>query len=378
MPDLLADIEPVLPAIASGAASAERERNVSDEIVSRLAAAGVFHMLVPRELGGGEVNPETMLRVIEDVARADASTAWLVMIGSTNAINAAHLQPGIARAIYGDGPGAFTGGIVAPRGKAVPVEGGYKVSGRWTFGSGCKHASWMALNCLVENESGGPPIPFFAQIPASDFAIVDTWDVSGLRATGSHDIEVRDAFVPSGYGYAIAIDRPLYDGVLYGFSIMGLLSVAVASVALGAARGALDDILELAGEKTPMGRRRTISAWNVAQVDLARAEAALRSGRSFLVETIRDICAAIESGGRPSPQQRALLRLASTAAVNGTVQAVDTAYNLGGGSSIYSASPLQRRFRDVHTITQHVMVNQSSLEAAGRALLGLELPPGFL
>lgn len=378
MSDLVTALDPVLPAIAASAADAERDRNVPAEIVGRLASIGTFHMLVPRDLGGSEVHPETMLRVIEAVARHDASAAWLVMIGSTNALNSAHLEPEVARRIYGDGPGAFTGGIVAPRGKAVPVEGGYRVSGRWTFGSGCGHASWMALNCLVDNSPGGLPVPFFAQVPESDFTIIDSWDVSGLRATGSHDIEVRDAFVPAGYGYALGIDRPRYQGTLYGFSIMGLLSVAVASVALGVARGAMDDILELAGEKTPMGRRRTISTWNVAQVDLARAEAALRSGRAFLVDTIRDICGAIESGERPTSEQRAILRLASTSAVSSAVQAVDTAYNLGGGSSIYSASPLQRRFRDIHTITQHVMVNQSSLEAAGRALLGLELPPGFL
>jgi alkylation response protein AidB-like acyl-CoA dehydrogenase len=377
MPDLLTAIDPIIPAIAAGAEPAERERDVSDEIIDRLASAGAFHMLVPRDLGGGEVHPETMLRVIEAVASADASTAWLVMIGASNALNAAHLEADIARHIYGEGPGAFTGGIVAPAGKAVPVDGGYRVTGRWSFGSGCNHASWMALNCLAENPDGAPQ-PFFAQIPASDFTIIDTWDVSGLRATGSHDIEVRDAFVPAGYGYALGIDRAGYGGILYGFSVMGLLSVAVASVALGIARGAMNDILGLAGEKTPIGRRRPIAAWNVAQVDLARAEAALRSGRAFLVETVREICGTIEAGDRPSTEQRALLRLASTAAVNGAVQAVDTAYNLGGGSSIRSAGTLQRRFRDIHVVTQHVMVNQASLEAAGRALLGLELPPGFL
>ena len=159
---------------------------------------------------------------------------------------------------------------------------------------------------------------------------------------------------------------------------MGLLSIAVAAVALGAARGAVDDIREIAVAKTPTSRRRKLADWNVAQVDFAQAEASVRAGRAFLIETIGDMWATLERGDSPSSEQRALVRLAATAAVQGSVRAVDTAYNLGGATSIYATSTLQRRFRDIHTLTQHIMVGQTSLEAAGRTLLGLDVPPGFL
>lgn len=379
-PDLIAAVAAILSTIAQQADSAERDRRLPADIVKALADAGAIHMLVPRALGGAEAHPMTMLRVLEAIAQVDASAAWVTMIGSTNAINTAYLDPAIAREIYGQGPGIFTGGIVAPRGTAVPVDGGFRVSGRWPFASGCQHASWMALNCLVQDESGATSASrqLFLQLPAADFTIIDTWDVSGLRATGSHDVDVNDAFVPTGYGYALGVDRPRHEGTLYGFSVMGLLAIAVASVALGIGRGAVEDILDLAGAKTPMGRRRPLADWNVAQVELAQAEAALRSGRAFLSEAITDMWGVLENGELPSREQRALVRLAATAAVQGAVRAVDTAYNLGGGSSIYATSTLQRRFRDIHTLTQHVMIGQSSLEAAGRALLGQEVPPGFL
>ncbi len=373
-PDITGRVSALLPSIAAQAHDAERERMVSPEIISALADAGAIHALVPRALGGGEVHPVAFLEMVEQISRADASVGWVVMIGATSAINAAYLEESVARAVFGDGPGAYTAGIFAPRNAATRVDGGYRLSGRWSFGSGCQHASWIALNNLVGEERGAP---FFAQVPASDFKIVDTWDVSGLRATGSHDVEVTDAFVPEGYGYFIG-DRPRYDSPLYHFSVMGLLSIAVAAVALGAARGAVDDIREIAVAKTPTSRRRKLADWNVAQVDFAQAEASVRAGRAFLIETIGDMWAALERGDSPSSEQRALVRLAATAAVQGSVRAVDTAYNLGGATSIYATSTLQRRFRDIHTLTQHIMVGQTSLEAAGRTLLGLDVPPGFL
>jgi alkylation response protein AidB-like acyl-CoA dehydrogenase len=369
-------VSALLSAIAAQADTAERERKVSREIIKGLAEAGAIHTLVPRALGGGELHPRAFLEIVEQISRVDASTGWVVMIGATSAINAAYLEESAARAVFGDGPGAFTAGIFAPRNAATASDGGYRLSGRWSFGSGCEHASWIALNSLVEDETGTRLM--FLQVPASDFQVIDTWDVSGLRATGSHDVEVNDVFVPDDYGYAVGIDRPRHDGLLYQFSVMGLLSVAVAAVALGVARGAIDDIRELATAKTPTGRRRALADWNVAQVDFAQAEAAVRSGRAFLIEAIDEMWDALERGDSPSPEQKALVRLGATAATQGSVRAVDTAYNLGGGTSIYATSTLQRRFRDIHTLTQHIMIGQSSLEAAGRTLLGLNVPPGFL
>jgi alkylation response protein AidB-like acyl-CoA dehydrogenase len=189
---------------------------------------------------------------------------------------------------------------------------------------------------------------------------------------------VKDVFVPSEFAIAWDRTKPLHPGPLYGFSIMGLFAPCVAAVALGIARGAMDEVLQTALTKIPVGRRKPLADWGVAQVEIAQAEAALRSGRAFLFEAVDEVWQTLVRGDEPSARQRALVRLAATMAAAGAVRVVDCAYNLGGGSSIYESSLQQRRFRDIHTLTQHNLVAPSSLEAAGRVLLGQELPPGFL
>ena len=334
-------------------------------------------------MGGGEVDVATAVRVLEEIGRADGSTGWVAMIGATTGVVSAYLPEHVSREIYQ--PHVVTGGVVAPRGTAIETEDGYRLSGRWSFASGCEHSEWLACACFVQ-KSGGEPVMLPGGAPevrmalfrTSDVRIIDTWHVSGLRGTGSHDIEVNDLLVPADYTYSFATGRPLHAGPLYGFSLMGLLSVSLAGVALGIGRAALDEIHAMAPKKIPVGRRKPLSDWNVAQLAIAEAEASLRSGRAFLFDAAGDMWNTLEAGDQPTAEQRALVRLASSQAVQGAVRAVDIAYNFGGGSAIYETSRLQRQFRDIHTLTQHVMVGPSSFEAAGRALLGLEVPPGFL
>ncbi len=362
------------PLIADHADEAERERRVPKTVVDELVSAGVFHMFVSRVFGGGEMDVATGVRVFEELSKADGSTGWIAMIGATTSVISAYLPQQVAREIYQSG--VISGGVVAPRGTAVPVSDGYRVSGTWSFASGCEHSHWLACACLVE----GSDVPDVCMMlfPAAAVEIIDTWHVSGLRGTGSHDIAVKDVYVPSDYSFSLA-GRPTHSGVVYtGSSLMGLLAVYVAAVALGIGRAALVEIGELAAEKTPTGRRRPLADWNVAQLAIAEGEAVLRSGRAFLLETVGAMCSTLERGEEPPVEQRALVRLAASQAVQGAARAVDVAYTLGGGSSIYESSRLQRQFRDIHTLTQHVMIGPSSFEAAGRALLGREVPPGFL
>lgn len=366
------------PLVSEHADAAELERHAQAPVVEALNAAGILHMLVPRALGGAEAHPAEFLAVIEDLARADASAAWIAMIAATSAATTAYLDPASAREILGDPPTAILSGITNPSGTATPTDGGHIVNGRWTFGSGCQHADWIALSGMVRSPNGDVVDARFSILPISEIEIVDTWDVAGLRATGSHDVLAHNVFVPAERSYSIVTGKPQHSGSLYRFSLIGLLAVAVASVALGIGRGALDDLKSLAPTKVPFGRKRPLSDWGVAQTQIAEAEAALRSGRAFLIETIDDMWDAVERGDDPTNEQRALVRLAATQATRGAVVATDTAFNLAGGSAIYSTSLLQRRFRDIHTLTQHVMVGPSSMEAAGRALLGLSVPPGFL
>jgi alkylation response protein AidB-like acyl-CoA dehydrogenase len=386
MPDTQTSPESILtaaakmaPLIREHADAAERERRAQQPVIEAMTKAGVFHMFVPQKLGGFELDPASGVRVLEELSAADGSAGWCAMIGATTGIVSAYLPEEGARTIYGDRPGVITGGVVAPRGAAEAVDGGYRVSGRWPFASGCQHSQWLLGGCMVRtSDNEGAPDQRFVMFPASSVEIIDTWHVSGLRGTGSHDIAVDGLFVPAEHTYSVLTGRPFHPGPLYRLSMMNHLSVCVAAVALGIARTALGAVKEMAQTKVPTGRRNAIADWSSGQQEVARAEASLRSGRAFLFEAMGETWEILNRGDSPSAEQRALVRLAATNAAWASVDAVDRAYNLGGGSAIYETNPLQRCFRDIHTLTQHVMVGVSSLEAAGRVLLGKDVPPGFL
>jgi alkylation response protein AidB-like acyl-CoA dehydrogenase len=377
-------VSEVLPRIEKTADDSERARRIDQSVIDALTATGVFHAFVPAERGGSEVDLPASLRLFEEVSATDGSTGWVTMILASSGILAAYLPPDGAKEIFGEGPGAVTCGVVAPRGKAVTVDGGYRVSGRWPYASGCHHSSWIALNCMVETNGeletlpNGQPNLRFVMIPVSELEILDTWHVAGLRGTGSNDIAANDVFVPRDHTYGFITDPPLYSGTLYRVSIPSLFASAVAACALGIGRGALDEIREIAPTRSPMSRPGPLSEWSYTQVEYARAEAALRSSRAFLFESLQNVWDALDHGQEPSIAERALVRLAATHAVEGAVRAVDTAYALGGASAIYESSSLQRRFRDIHAMTQHFLVAPATIELSGRALLGLEMEPGFL
>jgi indole-3-acetate monooxygenase len=372
---LLESARALRPLILQHAGEAERQSRYPQPFIDAMRDAGVYRALVPSELGGGETPPPELLASLEEMARADASAGWLAMIGSTSGLASAYIDPTIARELFQ--PETTAAGVVAPRGTGKRVDGGLVLNGRWPFASGCQHSAFIGLSCLIEGDE--PPTIYHALVPMGDVEVLETWDVSGLRATGSHDIVARDVFVPEGHGFTFFPEqRSRHEGRLYHFTLRGLLAAVVAAVALGTARGALDDIRELATAKTPTGRQKTLSEAATTQVDYATAEGRLRSGRAFLFEITEELWDACRRGERVSLEQKTLMRLAATAAVDGAVAATDAAYTLGGGTSIYATSPLQRRFRDIHAITQHIMVAKVSYEAAGRALLGLTPPPGFL
>jgi alkylation response protein AidB-like acyl-CoA dehydrogenase len=261
-----------------------------------------------------------------------------------------------------------------PRGRATRVDGGYRVSGRWAFGSGSGHASWLLGGSLVTAAAGdtigeGRPEARMMFFPREDVVIEDTWYVNGLRGTGSNDFEVRDVFVPDRRSCPIGVGERWASGPTYAFPIYGLLALGVASVGLGIAQGAIDALKSLAIAKTPTGSKRLLAERAAAQSGIAEAEALVRSSRAFIHETVRDAWDRVTDGARLTLDDRALLRLAATTAALSSARAVDLCYNLGGATAIYETNPLQRQFRDVHTLTQHVMVGQPTLEVAGRIFL---------
>ncbi|HUE30386.1 MAG TPA: acyl-CoA dehydrogenase family protein [Verrucomicrobiae bacterium] len=372
------------PRIRAAAAATERQRRLSPELVRALAAAGVFRMCVPRALGGGEVDPPAMIETLETIAVADGAAGWSAMIGATSGVASAYLAEQAAREIYGSDPESVSGGAFAPLGKATVVDGGYRVTGRWPFASGCEHCAWLMGGSIVLDGGqprllpSGMPDNRLMLFPAAAVRIIDTWDVAGLRGTGSHDIAVDDCFVPAARSLSLISDRPRARGPLYAFPVFGLLALGIAAVALGIARRALDELVALAGAKTPTGSRRFLAERPVIQAEVARAEATLGAARAFLFETVGSAWEGAQAAGAIEIRERARLRLAATHATLASAAAVDIAYGAGGGTAVYAASPLQRCFRDIHVATQHVMVAPATLELAGRILLGLEADTAML
>lgn len=360
----------LVPRILAAADEIEAGRRVPLELVHALADAGVFRLCVPRALGGLEAHPSELVDAVAAIAAADGSTGWCAAIAATTGVVAAYLAEPVAREIYGADPRVVTGGVYAPRGTAVPAAGGFRVSGRWPFASGSEHCRWLMGGCLVRD--GGPPRARMMLFPAAEARILDTWHVAGLRGTGSHDMTVDDLFVPAERSVSLTEDRPRAPGPLYAFPVFGLLAIGIAAVALGIGRAAIDELVRLAGEKTPQGSRRTLAERAVVQAQVAEAEALVRAGHAFLRDAIDRAWTTAVGRGAIEPAERAALRLAATHATTSAARAVDLAYTAGGGTSVYAASPLQRHFRDVHVATQHMMVAGPTLELVGRVLLGVD------
>ena len=370
--------------LRAAAERTEQERRLPDDLVAALTEAGIFRMCVPRALGGGESDPATLVETIATLAQGDGSAAWSAMIGATSGVVSAYLPEDAAREIYGTEPATITGGVFAPLGRATVVPGGYRVSGRWAFASGCEHCGWLMGGCVVLADGkprllpSGAPDTHLMLFPAREVEVIDTWTVAGLRGTGSHDLTVQELFVPLGRGVSVFTDKPRHTGPLYVFPLFGLLALGIAAVALGLARGAIDELRRLAAGKTPAGSRRRLGERAVVQMQFAEAEATLRAARAFLLDAVGEAWATATGTGTMSIEQRALVRLAATHAALRAAAVVDLMYNAGGGTSIYATSPLQRQFRDVHVLTQHIMVSPSTLELTGRILLGLDTDTAML
>lgn len=380
LPDLTAAAGELAMAVVSRVDEIEANRFLPQDIADHAARLGLHRLFIPAAYGGLEAHPMALVDVVERIARVDGSTAWCVFIGATSGMTAAFLDPAEARVAFGD-PLSIAAGVFAPRGKAVhAVEAGvagYRVSGRWQWGSGSRNARTIMGGALIMGDDGKPemsaqgvPQNRMMVFDAQQVKLHDTWRVSGLCGTGSTDFEVSDVFVPASRAPSLISDKPV-DRPLYCFPTFGLLGIGIAAVALGLARGAIDALTELAGGKTPQGSAKPLALRAKAQLDVSEAEALTRSARAYLVETIEAAWAAASSDGAITVEHRRDIRLATTHAVRAATRAVDLMYTLGGGTSVYKTSPLQRHFRDVHVATQHMMVSDATYELTGRLFLGV-------
>ena len=374
------------PEIEARADQIEQERRLPEPVLAALFEAGLFRLLLPRSLDGGEVDPVTFARVIEEIAKADASTAWCLCQAAGCSMSAAYLSHDVAMEIFGHDRRAVLAWGPGPGARAIAVDGGYRVTGTWSFASGGRHATWLGAHCPISEPDGssrrtpnGKLVERTMLFPAASATFVDVWHVSGLKGTGSDAYTVDDLFVP--HDHSISRDDPAerrQPGLIYCFPTGSFYASGFASVALGIARRMLDAFVSLAREKTPRGYKRPLANNAVIQSQVGQAEAQLSSARRFLMGSLADIWGAVGSSGTLTMDQRMLIRLASTYAIHQAKAVADVTHHAAGATSIFVDSAFDRGFRDIHAVTQQLQGRQAHFETVGQFMLGIEPDTTFL
>jgi alkylation response protein AidB-like acyl-CoA dehydrogenase len=369
----LAAARDLAPVVRAAAIQAEAERRLPASLVAALRDAGLFRMAVPRSLGGPEVDPITVGRVVEELATADASAAWCVMLANQANSGAGFLPPDGAAEVFG-GSDAIPAAVLRPVGRAEIVDGGFRATGRWPFASGSTHATWLGGECAITRDGApvkddeGREVVRLLFFPLADVTIHDTWHTSGLRGTGSHDFSVEGAFVPERRSFRIHVDPPVHPSPL--FRTPPLTYITHGSHALGIGQAAIDATIEMADAKPALRDQKRL------QGQLAEAQALVESARAYLYGAAEELWRTVSAGGEGSPAQRARVRLATSHALKSSLQAVELLYRAAGTTAIFTTGPLDRLFRDIQTAAAHVMVSPLTYEASGRVALGME--PGML
>ncbi len=368
------------PTLDAAADDIELGRELPPAIATALIEAGMFRLLQPRSLGGAELRPAAYARIVEEIARHDASAAWCVGQACGCTMSAALMSAEAARTIWGAPDGIVAWGP-PDAAKARTVPGGYRLTGNWSFASGSHHATWLGAHVAVFAEGGAPltrpdgtAVIRTLLFPKTSATMTDTWHVIGLKGTGSDSYSVDDLFVPA--DFAVHRDgkaEPREKGPLYRFSSSNLYASSFASVALGTARSVLDSFIELARDKIPRGARVTMRNNNVIQSEVAQSEARLASARHYMLAVLDHSWDHVAAGDRLTIEQNAAIRLATTWAIHQARDVVDTLYQAAGATAIFNENPFERRFRDIHTVAQQVQGRQTHFETVGRIMMGL--PP---
>jgi alkylation response protein AidB-like acyl-CoA dehydrogenase len=352
----------------------ETSRRLPRDLVRDLAHDGFFRLYLPETYGGLDLTPTQAMEIFEELARADASVAWCVWNGNTH-WTATQLSPEVARTIYADAE-VVTANSTRASGQAQIVDGGYRVSGRWSLVSGCELGSWMVLLCVIHEDgkprlAAGTPETRFMILPADDCEIIDTWSVGGLRGTGSHDVVVDDKFAPLAYGSGFT-DAHVLTELRYRLPPFSRVIPGLGAMALGIARSAIEAFHEIAGAKVVQRTTQMLCDNHGAQVRISEAESLVCSARLFQFDSLDRLWKSVCATGEAPMDERAHARLAASHAVASAVRAVDLLYVGAGASSLYTSCPLERAFRDVHAITQHIGVHPRVMESTGRVLFGLQ------
>jgi alkylation response protein AidB-like acyl-CoA dehydrogenase len=366
---LLEHARDLAPMLRDASEEIERRRELPDHVVSALIDGGFFRMLQPRFLDGAELRPVLFTQVTEALAQANASVAWCVGQNNGCSMSAAYLDPAVAREIFGPPTGILAWGPPGAPYEAQPVDGGYRISGKWRFASGCHHASWLGAHMPLAG-SGKVRTMLF---PKSSVQMNDIWHTIGLRGTASDEYVVTDLLVPQ--RYTMARDTPAErreQGLLYRFTSNQLYSCGFAGVGLGIARGTIDDFLNLPANKVSRGASRPMRENNVVQSQLAQCEARWRSARAFLHTTWEQAWQHVEYTGAQTGDDRAMIRLASTWAIQQSREIVNTLYHAAGSMAVFEEQPFEQRLRDIHTVAQQSQGRQLHYESVGQILFGME------
>ncbi len=368
------------PMISAASDRIERDRQLPADIMAAMHGAGLYRMCLPRSLGGGAVAALTVMEVLEIVAGADASAAWCLGQAQGCSTAAAFLDPAVARDVFGAPDAVLAWGPTSSTARAQAVDGGYRVSGKFRYASGSRNASWLGAHCAAFEADGsrriganGKPADRTVLFPISSAEMSDTWDVIGLRGTGSDDYALDDLFVPDSHSYVRDTAEFRRDPApLYLIPIITFYGIAFAGVALGIARAALDEFISLAAGKVAARTTGVLRENAVVQSQVAQAEARIGTSRAYLLEMVGETWETAVSGDEFPLQQRARLRLAISHAINQAREVVEYAYLAAGTNAIFANGPFERRFRDMHAVSQQSQGSRSNFESVGQALLGLE------
>lgn len=380
MSAVLNTVKQLSSAVQAVSEEAEASCRTPANLIDRLHAEGVFAMTVAKDYGGLELDAAESLKVIEEIAYQESAVGWCSMIFATTAHLGSFLTPDWGQAIYGQGsrPGPFggiTAGAAAPSGHATCVAGGLRVSGRWAWGSGSHHCDWVCGGTLVEQDgeimrhANGAPKVHVVFFERDQVTLLDNWNPSGLRGTGSVDFEVKDAFVPEGRWTVLGVSKRQIDRPLFRFPFFGYFASAVAMVPLGIARRAVDEFRLLATKKTPTGAPGTLSQSPITQLTFGEAESMMEAAQTYLLGKVDAVWQKVVAAERVTVEDKRQLRLAASQATKLSAQAVDLLYHAAGGTALQGNCLLQKLFRDIHAATQHRMVSPELLRLAGAASL---------
>jgi indole-3-acetate monooxygenase len=381
--DCVANARALAPLIAAAAPRIEAGRELPPDLVDALHEAHLFRMLVPRSLGGEEISPVAFVQAIEEISKADASTAWCIGQTSVCSTIAKSLKLEVAEEIFKKNPrGVLAWGPTTTSGTIIAEKGGYRISGVWPFASGSRHATWLAAHGRVRDPDGevrkdanGNLVEKTFVLPREMATIEDTWHVIGLKGTGSDTYSFKDVFVPEERGitmHALNSAERREPGPLYSFTVYQLFGGTFPAVALGLARATLDAFLQLARTKTPIAGTTLLRDNAVVQSQVGVAEAQLGAARAFYLSAWEEIWQGAQSG-EITLDQRVRLRTAAVHAAQESRKVVEAAYLAAGSTAVFECNPFERRFRDMHAVSQQLQAHFAIFEVLGRHYLGLPI-----